>query len=633
MKKILILSICYLCAWASVLHAELRLADVFGNGAVLQRQQPVAVWGWADPGAKVDVAFAGQALSAVADATGYWKVMLAPMEANALGQKLTVRGGGEQVAIDDVLVGEVWIVAGQSNMRAGGPDKDTGVYPFYQSPADSGNLPGIRVRNAGGGVSLVPLADVQEGFRGDTAWTAKDTLSEGSNPLPYYFARVLRDQLQVPVGLLYLAVSGTNQTAWMSKESLESFPGAGAANYYEEFLGQAEDKLGKSSGSIKSWDDFLQAQDEWFESKKGQWPGRGQTFVNYPTALYNSRVYPVAPYGVRGVIWHQGEAGPRGPYAERLVAMFRQWRELYGQDFYAIWGTLSKHTKDQPPLVPAEWGFYRSWTNTSLRQALDLFGDDPKVEYVDFYDLGNDDTHFNQKAEAGRRMALAAMDKVYGQPQIFTGPRLADSKIQGNQVFLKFTHVGEGLVYKPSINGISGIYLLDSKGQARWGDVKLLGPDTLVATHPDLADIAYVSWAAAPNPHETLFNSDGIPVSRFNLNPGKVSLPKADQPVKLVNFEAPGGGINLHMNHVRRDGYMFELRERNAPKDKTFPLKVYIPTEWQGVEVEQAGGALAFEALVEDNNRFLKVEAGVNQGPVTVAENGKAENFRSIDRY
>ncbi len=633
MKKSSLFFVCLL-SLSVCLQAELRFATVFGNGAVLQRQQPVAVWGWADPAAKVDVAFSGQTLSTNADPSGYWKVMLAPMEANAVGQKLAARSGSEQISIDDVLVGEVWIVAGQSNMRAGGPDKDNGVNPFYQTPAGASNLPAVRVRNNYPNVSLEPLADIQEGFRKDTDWVTKDDIS-GSNPIPYFFARILRDKLQVPVGLLYLAASGTNQAAWMSKETLESFPGdAKHPNFYEKYLAEKEAKLGKSSGNIKSWDDFLAAETEWFESQNGRWPGRGMTYVNYPTALYNGRIHPFAPYGVKGVIWHQGEAGPGGPYDQRLVAMFRQWRELYGQDFYAIWGTLSKYTKSQPSLAPNVSGFYRSGTNAHLRRALTLFEGDPKVEYVELYDLGNDDTHFTQKAESGRRMALAALDLAYGQPQTYTGPRIADSKFEGGKVFLKFDQVGEGLVYRPSINGISGFYVQDDKGQSRWANVEVLSKDSIALSHPDLSTIAYVAGGAASNPHETLLNSDGIPLSPFSLNPGKVRTTKTENPVSLVKFESnPGGKVNLHFSHAQQEGYMFELRERRGPKGKTSTMKVYVPNEWQGVEVEQKGTALAFEALVEDENRFLKIEPTVNGEQVIVAEKGKAEIFRSIDRY
>ncbi|MDF3129159.1 sialate O-acetylesterase [Kiritimatiellaeota bacterium B1221] len=633
MKKSSLFFVCLL-SLSAYLQAELRFATVFGNGAVLQRQQPVAVWGWADPAAKVEVAFSGQQLSTNADASGYWKVMLAPMEANASGQKLAARSGSEQVSVDDILVGEVWIVAGQSNMRAGGPDKPNGVNPFYQTPADAANLPAIRVRNNYPNVSLEPLDDIMPEFRKKTDWVTKDDLS-GNLPIPYYFARILRDKLQVPVGLLYLAASGTNQAAWMSKETLESFPGKGSfPNFYEQYLAEKEARLGKSKGAIQSWEDFLKAQDEWFESQNGRWPGRGMTYVNYPTALYNGRVHPFAPYGVKGVIWHQGEAGPGGPYDQRLVAMFRQWRELYGQDFYAIWGTLSKHTKSQPPLNPAISGFYRSGTNGHLRRALTLFEGDPKVEYVELYDLGNDDTHFTQKAESGRRMALAALDIAYGQPQTYTGPRIADSKFEGGKVFLKFDHVGEGLVYRPSINGISGFFVQDDQGQSRWANVEVLSKDSIVLSHPDLNNIAYVAGGAASNPHETLLNSDGIPLSTFSLNPGKVRTGKVDQPVELVKFESnPGGKINLHFSHAQQEGYMFELRERRAPKGKTATMKVYVPSEWQGVEVVQQGSALPLEAVVEGENRFLKIEVAVNGGQVTVAEKGKLELFKGIDRY
>jgi len=613
-------------------HAETRLADIFLDGAILQRQAPVPVWGWAEPGAKVEVSFGGQTRSATADDKGYWKVTLDPLEASNEGRELVLQSGSEKQVVKNVRVGEVWLVSGQSNMRAGGPDRDTGVYPFYQSK--SGNGPEIRVREFGSGASLEPEAD-EPLNRGKNPWEPMpDLVPNKEYPLAYYFARILRDQLQVPVGLIMVAVPGTNQAAWMAKETLESFPaaGGGGANFYESFLAEKESALAKGKTPFKSWAEFKELEKTWLENPSGLWPGRGQlVLANYPTALYNTRIYPLAPYAFRGVLWHQGEAGPGGAYGQRLVAMFKQWRTLFGHDFPVIWGTLSKNTASQPPLEPALETFYRSGTNVEIRRALELFQGDKGAEFVEFYDLGNDDTHFTQKAEAGRRMALAALAKVYDKPQLYTAPRLAESKLEGGRAILRFDHVGTALAYEPGINGISGVIVSGSDGRGRWANVKVIDAQTIECSHPEVADVKFVAYGGSPNPHETLFSSEGLPAGPFAVNSGSVKLENAKAPYSILKIEG-GNDAKLHLEHVRREGYVFEIRKNKAAGEKV-TVQAYVPEEWKGAEVTADGQAVATESVTADGASFVRFEAAVNGPRVIVAKPGKAGEFQKVDRY
>lgn len=615
-------------------HAALRPADIFQENMVLQRELPVPVWGWADAGAKVEVAFAGQTQSAQADAKGYWKVVLQPLEAGNEGRELVMRSGSDQVTLKNILVGEVWLVAGQSNMRAGGPDTDTGIYPHYQSPGTAGGAPEIRIRDFGKGASLTPLEDTDPVEQGKEKWTVlPENPPETNMNISQYFSRVVRDELKVPVGIVIVAVSGTNQAAWMSKETLESFPGtAPHANFYEEFFADKNKDLAKSAGAFKSWDDFQKADAAWHQDPKGAWPGRNNLVVNnFPTVLYNTRIHPLAPFSIRGVLWHQGEAGPGGPYGERLVAMFRQWRKLFGADFHVIWGTLSRSTTSQPPLSPITEGFYRSGNNVEIRKALGLFGGDPKAEYVEFYDLGNEDTHFLQKAEAGRRMALAALAKVHGKAAPYTGPRLVESKFSGRTVTLKFGHTGDGLVYKPSINGISGIYLHGPGDKARWAEVKQVDANTLECSHPDIAEVQAAVYGSNPNPHETLFNSAGLPASAFALNPNNLVFRDPKPAIQLVALE--GGKSTLCVTHTRREGYVFQIKASKDGGSGPCTVKAFVPEEWKGCEVEADGKPVTTEALAQDGANFVRFQVTVGGPPAIVAQPGKAAEFRKVNRF
>lgn len=612
----------------------LRLAYIFRDGAVLQRQTIVPIWGWATPETTVQVEFAGQSKVGQSDSDGYWKIELDPMEANSVGESIVVRTRDDVLVLQDVLVGEVWIAAGQSNMNAGGPDQRTGVYPFYESPEGLDSLPDVRIRYFGYGASLQPQADVPEVFHKESSkWLAVDYEERRDQNLSRYFARILRDRLEVPVGIIHVAVSGINQTAWLSKNTLESMPGShDSANAYEQFLSEREAKLSQGKGAIRSWADFLEVEQQWMENPEGHWPGRGMTYVSYPTALYNTRIVPLAPYAIRGVIWHQGEAGPRSDYDSRLVAMFQQWRELFGQEFCAIWGTLSKDTRQQPPLE-AQWtSFYRDATNTRIRNALELFGDDPRVAYVEFYDLGNDDTHFTQKAEAGRRMGLAGLDVAYGIETLYTGPRLVGHKTVGDKIYIKFSHVGEGIKYDPSIDGISGFVISGADGQAQWAHVRVVNESTIECSHPEISNPLFLAYGKAVNPHETVFNSDGLPASTFFLNESDVTLQKIREQAKIVRFESNPAQGSLHLQHVRRDGYIFELRKNKKRYDLSV-ARAWVPTEWQGVEVVQDGEPVDFELIEEGGRRYARFELKVNSAPIVVAESGHADEFSMVNRF
>lgn len=631
LRLIRFFSLISLVMCAIPLRAELRTAAIFADRAVLQREQPVSVWGWGTPGAAVNVEFGGQRITVRCSEEGEWLVKLAPMPASDKGRELTVSSGSERLVFEDILVGEVWLAAGQSNMNHWGPDRDVGIYPFYQSPKGK-DLPDIRISWYGAGVSLDPLPDVPDYLVKAVEWkTFSDFEARGAN-MSLYFARVLRDRLEVPVGIIQVAVSGTNQAAWMSRESLESFPAskAGMSNFFEEFMALQQDSLAKKGGHA-SFESFKAKEQAWIRNPSGNWPGRGNLALSqFPSVLYNTRVYPLRTYGMRGVIWHQGEAGPGGDYAGRLVAMFRQWREQFDQNLVLIWGTLSRHTPTQPPLNPRVEGFYRSGTSRSLRTAYDLFKGDLRVEVVEIYDLGNHDTHFEMKAEGGRRYALAALRVAYGvDAGPFSGPRPVSARVRGNEVVLTYDLVGEGLVYRPGINGVSGFYVLGG-GKPAWGQVRQMDGRTLTVRHPEGHALDRVEYGASPNPHETLFNSDGLPGSPFSNAFTDAPAQNVEDAFPLVQQEENQGRVNIM--HIRRGGYRFIIRRRDPKEQGISTVRLWVPKEWEKMVVESGDQELSMEPLVIDGERFLKVDVPVNRS-VLIADTRVLDEMRKENRF
>jgi len=610
-----------------------RLAHIFQDNMVLQRELDVPVWGWAGPGTDVTVTFADQTVQAKADADGRWRVTLEPLTTSAEGRTLTAKIGDTTIERNNVLVGEVWIAAGQSNMNHSGPDRSTGIYPHYQSPP--GDKPDIRMMSFGWGASMQPLDDIDPAVRGDKPWqTVSDDGGKTVNwNISRYFARILRDQLHVPVGIVQVAVSGTNQAAWMSKATLEQFPGKGEQNFFETFFASQNENLAKRKDNLKSWDDFEKAMAQWRANPEGQSPVRqlGLRIANFPTALYNTRIHPLAPFAVRGVIWHQGEGGPGGPYGQRLAAMANQWRDLFGRDFHFIYGTLSRHTNSSPPIDPALSWFYRSSTNNSIRTAPEHFGNDDKQAMVEIFDVGDHGTHFLQKAEGGRRYALTALNVAYDKDVIYSGPRVKELTITGDKAVAKFDLVGDGLVYNPSINGISGVVVAGPDGEYKWADVKVIDQQTIEISHPRITELKTVSYAGVPNPHETLFNSVGLPASPFAHGVGRVpwdghsGIPPMVQQTGQANKGKPS------ITHVRRDGYVFEIN--GGPKDATTPVKAYVSSEWDGVEIKSGGKTIPHKTVTEEGKTFATFNAPVGGQWITVAAPGKADQFKDVNRY
>lgn len=615
------------------LAAEAKLAQIFQDDMVLQREMPVPVWGWGDAGAKVTVSFAGQEKTATAGDDGRWQVTLDPMDANAKAQSLKADIGGTGIERKGVLVGEVWIAAGQSNMVHAGPDEDTGLYPHYKSPA--GEHPPIRVVEYGFGASQEPLADLDDSLK-DQRWESPTDKTMETSNIARYAARVIRDELDVPVGIVQVAVPGTNQAAWMAREELEKFPGEdGKANFYESFKEGPAGALAKNTkGDITTWDKFLEAEAKWRAEGKGVWPGRelGTKLLNFPAVLYNTRIHPLAPMAVRGAIWHQGEAGPGGPYGKRLAAMANQWRELFGQDFYFIYGTLGREASLAPPLEPQPTWFYRSKSNDEIYSAAESFGkDDKKVGVVEFYDVGDDGTHFLQKAEAGRRMGLGMLSIAYGKDTLFSGPLMKDIQLSGNKATITFDRVGDGIEYKPNIDGISGVMVSGDDGSYQWADVKVTGKDTIEVSSPKVSKVASVAYAHTQNPFETLFNSDGLPASSVGYNLKDLQWDPHFKGTRVVSLtgESKNG---LNVAHIRQDGYVFQVKSGRNATDKTASVEAYVSKDWSGVEVTVDGKPMEVKTTEKDGRTFATFDVPADGKWIIVADKGKASTFSKINR-
>lgn len=421
--------------WGGLRHsaasADVILPALFSDHMVLQGGAPVPVWGWAEPGESVTVTIGDQTKTATADAQGSWKVMLEALPGGP-ATTMTVTGKNS-LTIQDVLVGEVWLCSGQSNMQFGVGGQDN----------LRAEIPGLRVFTE----ESPGEADPQERCRGKWQVVGPDTFRTMSGTA-YFFGRNLQEKLGRPVGLVVSAVGGTPIESWTSRDVLATMPefeadlqklASQAAAYKPEFAKAVYEKR------IAEWDAriaTLAADGQPLPKPKQKPQLQRDPRAGQLGNLFNGKIASLMPYRIAGVIWYQGEANAKEleharRYAKMLPAMITDWRERWGQgDFPFAWVQLPRYRDDRFP----GWSEIRESQRTALAV--------PNTGMAVMIDTGDPKgIHPNNKAETGRRLALWALATVYGQDIPFSGPLPAGQEVRGNTIICSFTHA-EGLKSK-----------------------------------------------------------------------------------------------------------------------------------------------------------------------------------------
>ena len=503
--------------FASSSHASVKkLSSMFTNHAVLQRDMPVPVWGWADAGDEVIVEIGGQSKTAKADSNGKWRVTLDPLK---VGKPLTLRASGgapggakNEIVIDDVLVGEVWLCSGQSNMEfalARAADGDLEV--------SAANHPNIRLLNVKGPGSQKPVDDFKGGWEVCSPKTAA-----GFSAVGYFFGRELNEQLDVPVGLIDDSWGGSSCEAWIRRDRMEGNP------LYNDLIKEWDDK-------VKDWDASKWKSDWAAYRKKAEAarvagkpvpPNRPladpPALGNHrPANLYHARVEPIMPYAIRGVIWYQGESNaPRAyQYREMFPLMIESWREDWKQgDFPFYWVQLADFKEEKSKPSQSDWAELREAQTMTLDRL-------PNTGQAVIIDLGEGaDIHPHRKLEVGRRLARLALAHDYGQKDVVCqSPRYESMKKQGNKILVKFTAVNGGL-RSLDAKEVQGFAIAGADRQWKWADAKFVDPaaggkkDTVEVSSKDVAEPVAVRYAWADNPVCNLFNEILLPVTPFRTD-------------------------------------------------------------------------------------------------------------------
>ncbi len=495
--------------------AELELAAIFSDHLVLQQEKPVPVWGWADPGEQITVEFAGQRKTVTAGADGKWTVQLDPLAASAESRELVVQSKirNQKSRISDVLVGEVWLGSGQSNMAM--LVRNARDFEQEQLAAD---LPQIRMFRE----ESPPAGTPQTSANGSWAVCSPETVGSFS-ATQFFFGRQLHRDLKVPIGLVNSSVGGTPIESWISAEAQASVPELQAHI-------AAEAQAAAVFDEARAKADFEQALARWKE-RAAKAKADGQAAPPKPKdplerrrrsggtgGLFNGKIAPLIPYALRGVIWYQGEAnsqpGKGSLYQYQLPALVSDWRTRWGEDFPFAWVQLPNFQR------PGEdWMLVREAMLKTLRL--------PHTGMAITVDIGDSkDIHPKNKQEVGRRLALWALGQVYRQPVPATsGPLPAGQERRGAEIVLSFTHTEGGLQAKDG--DLKGFVIAGEDRQWKPAQARIEGEQVLVSSSEVKTPVA-VRYAWEADPICNLYNGAGLPASPFRTD----DWPVASEPAR-----------------------------------------------------------------------------------------------------
>ncbi|HEX8327697.1 MAG TPA: sialate O-acetylesterase [Hymenobacter sp.] len=467
--------------------AAVRVPALVGDHMVLQRDQPLAIWGWAEPGEKITVDFRQQKVSVVTPANGRWQATLPATSSG--GPFVMTIAGSNTLTINDILVGDVWLASGQSNMELPLRDPNApkpGAYPLIKNAEQEvaqANFPQIRQFT----VKKQPAAQPQATMEGYNWRVCTPETAAGFSAVAYFFARDLHQRYRVPIGIISSPWGGTPAEAWVGGSTLLQQP-----DFREKVAA-------------------LQATPAPALPEKDP--------QNTPSALFNGMIAPLIPYTLKGIIWYQGESnvGRAAQYRTLFPALIQDWRQRWGQQLPFLFVQLANWQPAHAQPTDSDWARLREAQTAAL--AL------PRTGMAVAIDLGDAaDIHPANKQDVGHRLALVARSVAYGDKQVVAkGPALKKMSVQGSAVRLEFEPAGAGLqlrgesgaAAKPG--GVRGFAVAGADKLFYWAEGKLQG-NTLVLNSPQVAAPVAVRYDWADNPNGNLYNREGLPAAPFRTD-------------------------------------------------------------------------------------------------------------------
>jgi sialate O-acetylesterase len=534
-----------LAAWPCC--ADVKMPAIFGDHMLLQQDIKIPVWGWADAGEAVTVSIGNRSGKTVAGADGKWRVNLEPLPSNAAPQTLTV-AGKNNLKFEDVLVGDVWVCSGQSNMEFGLGGSHSG-----REDQPKASDPQIRLFRVPHTDRAEPQADVNAKWEVCTPQTAG-----GFSAVAYYFAREIKQSLNNrPIGLIGTYWGGTPAQSWVSLSGLQKDPPftgyiqqskkdldyyLANKDAYPQLVADYEAARNKWNAEIKpTYDPILKAWTEEVSKAKAaglplppkpspstpepQAPRSPNPTPGHAASLFNGMIAPLIPFAIKGAIWYQGEsnAGNATEYRTLFPRLISDWREKWGQGdfpflFVQLAGFGGGPGKDSYPLLREAQLQTLALPNTGMAVAMDI-GEEK-------------DIHPKDKKDVGLRLAQAAKSVAYGQNVVLSGPMYDSMKVEGNKIRLTFKHVGSGLTigaapWSPSgppvpAAELQGFIIAGADNNFVPAKAAIEGNSVVVWSDQVSAPVA-VRYGWAGFTALNLYNKEGLPASPFRTDDGRTA--------------------------------------------------------------------------------------------------------------
>lgn len=504
--RLLITLLSFACLHA---RADVRLPSLFSDHAVLQRDKTVPVWGWADAGEKVSVTLGKQTQQTTADAKGRWRVNLAPQAASTPVELIVE--GQNKLTIQDVLIGEVWLCAGQSNMVFTVKESKD-----FEKERISATLPQIRMFTVASNRAETP----QEDCPGKWIICSPETVGDFSG-VGFFTARELHQALKQPVGIINSSAGGTLIESWLDLEAqqqcaklkpffaqrdrlMSAFDRAAAEKHYEAAMAKWKLALAKAQSDKQPL------------PKQPSHPYSSHLGAMDVGGLFNGKIAPLIPYALRGMVWYQGESNAtpeRTPFYEtQMRLLITGWRARWGSELPFAWVQLPNVKK-----TPS----YADIREVQMK-CLDL----PKTGMAITIDIGESrDLHPKNKQDVGRRLALWALGTIYGEkvPAV-SGPLFVRHEVRGGEIVLGFRHTEGGLMAKGG--DLKGL-LITGANRAWKPAVARIEGDTVIVSAPNVPQPVAVRYAWAADPVCNLYNGAGLPASPFRTDDWDTQAPAA----------------------------------------------------------------------------------------------------------
>lgn len=458
---------------SSVVQADVKLPKVIASHMVLQQKLPISIWGTADPDEDVKVSIGDNSASTKAGADGKWSLKLKEM--NAGGPYEVVIKGKNEIKLTDVLIGEVWVASGQSNMEWPVTASDNPQQEI--AAAKYSNIRLFHVRKV---PSVTPAAEVVL----DREWSECSPETIGNfSAVAYFFGREIQKELNVPVGLINTSWGGTAIEPWTPIVGFESV-----------------DSLKPIAEQVKA----QQAQPQGATANPGA-----------PSHLYNGMVYPIVPFGIRGALWYQGESnrGQGVAYEQRMNALINGWRSVWKQgDFPFLYVQIAPFKYVKPPMTDPNYLLPQLWEAQTKVLGMKNTG---MAVTTDITNL--DDIHPRNKQDVGKRLALWALAKTYGKTNlVYSGPLYKSMKVEGNKIRIEFDHVGGGLKSRDG-KPLSWFTIAGKDGDFVEANAVIDG-NTVVVSSDKIAEPAAVRFGWNEIAEPNLMNADGLPAGPFRTS-------------------------------------------------------------------------------------------------------------------